>query len=89
VSCRIHRCLLQVESAVAPPALEQALAEADWQAHLAAEQAHREAEAAAAEAAEKAAREAEEAARIAQRQADEAAARQEQLQRVSHCIICC
>lgn len=73
----------QVESAVAPPALELSLAEPDWQAHLAAQQAQREAEQAAAEAAEQARREAEEAALIAQQQAVEAAARQEQLQRVS------
>lgn len=78
VSCR----LAQVESAVAVPPLENSLSEPDWQAHLAAEQAQREAEQAAAAAAEKAAKEAEEAARITQQQAEEAAARQEQLQRV-------
>ncbi|WIA31793.1 hypothetical protein OEZ86_002663 [Tetradesmus obliquus] len=82
-----HQFHLPVESAVAPPALEQALPEADWQAHLAAEQAQAAAEAAAAEAAAAAAREAEEAALVAQRQAEEAAARQEQLQRKPQTLV--
>lgn len=83
---------MQVETPVAPPPLQQALIEADWQAHLATEQAAREAQAAAAEAAEREARAAEEAALAAAAEAAEAAARAEQLQRVrrqASCLVLC
>lgn len=77
-------CPVQVETPVPPAPLQQALVEADWEAHLADEQAKREAQAAAAEAAERAAREAQEAAEAAAAEAAEAAARAEQLQRVGY-----
>jgi len=79
---------MQVETPVAPPPLQQALIEADWQAHLATEQAQREAQAAVAEAAEREARAAEEAALAAAAEAAEAAARAEQLQRVRRRASC-
>ncbi|KAF8070993.1 hypothetical protein HT031_001074 [Scenedesmus sp. PABB004] len=72
---------LLVESAVAPPPLEAALAEADWQARIAAEAAAREAARVAGEAAEAEATEAAAAAARADAAAAEAAARAEQLQR--------
>jgi hypothetical protein len=72
-----------VEVVVDPPCLDIAMAEKDWLAYLTAEAMRKEAEAAAAAAAEAAAKEAEAAAAAAIAQAEETAARQEQLQRVS------